>query len=98
LRAFVIGEGVFNLGLIAGWIVSAIWLFRRKRSFPRLFIAMLVISLVGQLADSLVALSAYDMPLGPEDYRAWIRSFINLVIWAPYMVKSKRVHNTFTES
>jgi Protein of unknown function (DUF2569) len=41
LRAFVIGEIVFNLALIVGWIFVAVQLFRHRRSFPGLFIAML---------------------------------------------------------
>jgi Protein of unknown function (DUF2569) len=98
LQAFVIGEILFNFGLMVGWIVAAVRLFKHKRSFPSLFITMLVVSFVGSLVDAGIATSVYGTQLGTDDYRTLVRGLVSLLIWAPYMAKSKRVRNTFVES
>jgi len=97
LRVFLIGEIAFNGALIIGWIFTAVQLFRHRRSFPKLFIAMLVVGFVGLLVDALIGVSVYAVQLGPDDYRDLGRSVIALLIWAPYMAQSKRVRNTFIE-
>jgi hypothetical protein len=97
LRAFVIGEIVFNLALIVGWFFVAVQLFRHRRSFPGLFIAMLAVGFAGLLADAIIGVWAYAVEIGPEDYRDLARNVIALLIWTPYMAKSKRVRNTFIE-
>jgi hypothetical protein len=98
LRLFVASEIVFNLCLMAGWIVAAVRLFKHKRSFPSLFVTMLIVSVVGMLADGLVATSIFGIQPEPDYYRSLVRSLISLLIWAPYMAKSKRVRNTFIVS
>lgn len=98
LQIFLISEIIFNLCQMAGWIVAAVWLFKHKRSFPSLFITMLMFSMAGILVDASIAVSIFDARLGPEDYRNLGRGIVSLLIWAPYMVKSKRVRNTFIVS
>ena len=47
----VIGEIVFTLAIIAGWIFAAVMLFKHKRIFPALFVFTLGAVLVLNLAD-----------------------------------------------
>jgi Protein of unknown function (DUF2569) len=49
------------------------------------------------LADAIIGVWAYAVEIGPEDYRDLARNVIALLIWTPYMAKSKRVRNTFIE-
>ena len=98
LQIFLIAEIIFNSCMIIGWIVAAVLLFKHKRSFPSLFITMLIVSFVGPLVDALIAVSIFEAQLAPDDYRSLSRGLVSLLIWAPYMAKSKRVRNTFIES
>ena len=98
LKILLIFEIIFNLCLIIGWIVVAVRLFKHKRSFPSLFITMLILSFAGPLVDAFIAVWIFEVQLGPDDYRYLGRGLISLLIWAPYMAKSKRVRNTFIVS
>src|SRR5215467_5090406 len=91
LQAFVIAEIIFHFGLMVGWIVAAIWLFKHKRSFPSLFITMLMVTFGGALVDAAIGTSVFGTPLTAEDYRTLARGLVDLLIWVPYMAKSKRV-------
>jgi Protein of unknown function (DUF2569) len=66
LRLFVASEIVFNLRLMAGWIVAAVRLFKHKRSFPSLFVTMLIVSVVGMFVDGLVATSIFGIQPEPD--------------------------------
>ena len=98
LQIYLIAEIIFNSCMIIGSIVAAVLLFKHKRSFPSLFITMLIVSFVGSLVDACIAVAIFEAQLGPDDYRHLGRGLIGLLIWAPYMAKSKRVRNTFVES
>jgi hypothetical protein len=63
--------------------------------YPRLFVALLVITLIGTVLDLAVAATAFDIKLDSSDVRSAVRSVIGLAIWGPYMHKSERVQNTF---
>lgn len=97
LLAFIVIESVFNFGLMIAWIVAAVQLFRYKRMYPRLFVALLAITLVGTLLDVAVAAAIFDISVDANDAKGLARSAIGLAIWGPYMFKSKRVENTFVE-
>jgi len=95
LAAFIVVEFIYNFGLVIAWIFAAVLLFRHKRLYPRFFIALLVITLIGTVLDLVVAVSVFDIKLDSGDVRSAVRSVVGLAIWAPYMQKSKRVKNTF---
>jgi hypothetical protein len=92
---FVVAEVIFNLGLMAGWIVAIVKMLKHKRSYPRLYVSLLLVTAVGSLGDLAIAAGLLDSQLGPEQVKPLIRTTISLVIWGPYMFKSKRVRNTF---
>jgi hypothetical protein len=95
LAVFIVVEFLYNFGLMAAWIFAAVLLFRHKRLYPRLFVALLVITLVGTVLDLAVAATAFDVAIDSSDIRSAGRSAILLAILAPYMHKSVRVKNTF---
>jgi Protein of unknown function (DUF2569) len=91
----VIGEIVFTLAIIAGWIFAAVMLFKHKRIFPALFVFMLGAVLVLNLADIVAVKAILNQDPDAQSIRDVIRPFVSLVIWGPYMYLSKRVKNTF---
>ena len=95
LAVFIVVEFLYNFGLVIAWIFAAVLLFRHKRLYPRLFVALLVITLIGTVLDLVVAAMAYDVTIDSNDIRSAGRSAILLAIWGPYMHKSVRVKNTF---
>src|ERR1700704_5617988 len=88
LAAFIVVEFLYNCGLVIAWIFAAVLLFRHKRLYPRLFVALLVITLIGTVLDLVVAAMAYDVTIDSNDIRSAGRSAILLAIWGPYMHKS----------
>jgi hypothetical protein len=97
LAVFIAVEFLYNFGLVIAWIFAAVLLFRHKRLYPRFFVALLVVTLIGTVLDLAVATMAFDIKLDSSDVRSTVRSVIGLAIWGPYMYKSVRVKNTFVE-
>jgi hypothetical protein len=95
LAVFIVVEFLYNFGLMAAWIFAAVLLFRHKWLYPRLFVALLVITLIGTVLDLAVAATAFDVTIDSGDIRSAVRSAVQLAIWGPYMHKSVRVKNTF---
>ena len=95
LNAFIALEALFNFSLMVAWIVAIVQLFKHKRTFPKLFVTILVVTLIGTVLDLVVAASVFNMSVDAGDIRGLARSVIGLAIWGPYMYVSKRVKNTF---
>jgi hypothetical protein len=95
LAAFIVVKFLYNFGLVVAWIFAAVLLFTHKRLYPRFFVALLVIMLIGRVLDLAVTPMAFDIKLDSSDVRSTLRCVIGLAIWGPYMYKSVRVKNTF---
>src|SRR3954453_17432059 len=95
LTVFIFVEVLFNFSLMAAWIFAAIMLFRHKRLYPRLFVALIVITLIGTVLDLAVAALAFDATIDGKDLAGVVRAVFQLAIWGPYMYMSKRIKNTF---
>jgi hypothetical protein len=95
LAAFIVVKCLYNFGLVIAWIFAAVLLFRHKRLYPRFFVALLVITLIGTILDFVVAATVFDVKLDSSDVRSAVRSTAVLAILGPYMHKSVRVKNTF---
>jgi len=95
VAGFIYGEFLFNFSLMAAWIYAAIMLFRHKRLYPRLFVALIVITLIGTVLDLAVAALAFDVTIDGKDVAGVVRAVFQLAIWGPYMYMSKRIKNTF---
>lgn len=98
LGPLIIAELVVNTLLIAGGVLLAILLFRRKRAFPALFIVLMLGSLAFTAVDNwLVArLFSEDIQAAHAGFVEVGRIGIQCAIWVPYMLLSRRVKLTFT--
>jgi Protein of unknown function (DUF2569) len=97
ITIFIAMETLFNLGLMVAWTVAVFQLFNHKRSYPKSFVALFAILLVGTLLDAYIATTIFDLSLDSSDVRGMVRTGLGLAIWGPYMFNSKRVRNTFVE-
>jgi hypothetical protein len=95
LKIFISIEALFNLGLTIAWIVAIFMLFKHKRSYPRLFVTILAVTLVGTVLDLVLAVTSFNADIDANDIKGLARSVIGLAVWGPYMFISKRVKNTF---
>lgn len=85
-----------SLVLFALAFFSSIWaaikLFKKANSFPSAFIAAAGLY---WLSNSIAILVALDGPPQMEDYGGLVVPLVVAVIWTAYVLKSKRVRNTF---
>ena len=83
-----------------GFAVTLLYLyFQKAPRFPKLFIAYLVLNLVFVTADYFLSgmIPAVAASTDNESVREIVRGLIGACIWVPYMLRSKRVKNTFVE-
>lgn len=93
---FVYLTVVSDILILAGWIVAAALLWRRKAAFPRFFTAMCLAAIAVMAIDIAVLSVWFEVPVPRELFQAIRRTAVSSLIWIPYMFLSKRVRNTFT--
>lgn len=97
--ALVLFELTFN---IFSFVASSylIYLFFKKNIlFPKtyIFVALITVVMIGvDILATMVILP--DSTFDESGVKEFFRSFVGALIWVPYMLKSKRVKNTFTYS
>ena len=93
----VIGEIAFNFALLVGHVILIALFFLKKKLFPSMYILLVVINIVGVLADAAIAkVLLPDIPFFDEETkRTLLRSLFSAMIWVPYMHVSRRVKATF---
>lgn len=99
------GEASMNAGLFIFIVITTVLLFRHSRKFPTLFIWQFVISIFLPFVDlawCAIAIGAYTgrnalefATVSPDQVRQSIAMTIGAVIWIAYILRSKRVANTF---
>ena len=95
--AAVLGvEVLFNAALAIAWAVALVYLLGRNRRYPRMFIVLTALSAAGVIGDPLLASFAFNVSLTAEDVGVLTRSVVFAAIWIPYMMRSRRVRETFT--
>lgn len=97
LQIFVLLECLANLSLLVIAVVLLAKFFAHKKEAPRWFIGLLVYSLAIQIVDLIAAQAFFGIPSTSSDTRDLTRGAVAAFIWIPYMLKSKRVANTFTK-
>jgi hypothetical protein len=101
------GEAALNAGFIAFAIYTAVLFFQKSSKFPRFFIYQWMILIFMPLVDMVwvgLTLSLYTgrsfgeiAKYDPETVAQSIAAVIGAAIWITYIIKSRRVANTFTK-
>ncbi len=101
------GEAVMNGALIWLFVYTTVLFFRRSRNFPRFFIFQFVATICTPIVALLWAAFTIALATGrpfvdllsidPKDGGQLIAALIGAVVWIPYIQKSRRVANTFTQ-
>jgi hypothetical protein len=104
--AAIWGEAAINALVIWLFVHTAVLFFRRSRNFPRFFIWQMIVLICAPIADLLwVALMiarasgqpfADFLTLDAKDGGQIIVTLIAASIWITYILRSRRVANTFT--
>ncbi|MFH0261398.1 DUF2569 domain-containing protein [Vibrio barjaei] len=91
-------EMAINLFLVSGFIYLAFLFFSKRSTFPKTYITLIVFSLIHVLVNA--SMTQWIFPEQPffdaATSKAFITGVISALIWIPYMIRSKRVKNTFT--
>ena len=96
-KPILAGELTINALLVAGWVFIGFLFFTRKRIFPKVYIGILVFTLVFIIADafSIKSVLPNEPVFDPETIKEILRGAVAICIWVPYMLISKRVRATF---
>ncbi|MBV1959308.1 MAG: DUF2569 domain-containing protein [Pseudomonadales bacterium] len=95
----LIGELIFNVGLVLLCLYLMYLFFTRAQLFPKVYIFMMVISFVFILFDAWISTIVLpDEPMfDPDTTKGFINAIIGVIVWVPYMLVSRRVKATFVE-
>lgn len=97
LAALIIVELIASIGLAGLTSVALVAFFRTRWWFPRLYIALIAFGTIFAVGDMLFLRSIAPGISAPDEEVAWeiVRSAVAALIWVPYMLRSRRVRNTF---
>jgi hypothetical protein len=93
----IVGEVLANAILLL-WTFALLYLFfARRRIFPVVMVSFLIVRVLIQAADLLVArlIPAAAAAIGASVYGALAGSALVVLVWVPYFLRSRRVANTF---
>jgi hypothetical protein len=100
------GEALLNAAVVLLGVYTTVLLFRRSRNFPRFFILQLIGVICLPLVDLLWIASMVSLATGqpfsdyltiePKEGVQMIAGAIGALIWLTYILKSRRVANSFT--
>ena len=93
----IVGELVANAILLLWALVLLYLFFAKRRIFPGVMVTFLIVRVLIQGADLLVArvIPAASAAIGPSVYGALAGSALVVLVWVPYLLRSRRVANTF---
>ena len=93
----IIVELSINIGLMVAWIYMGFRFFTKSREFPKWYVGIAIFSLLFILVDAFaVKLVLPNEPVfDPDTVQELARSVFMVIIWAPYVLLSKRAKATF---
>ncbi len=93
----ILGELAFNVLMLLATLLLVGLFFTRHHWFPRFYILLLILSLLFIPID--IWLTTLVLPgevvLDNDSLGQLVRLVVSSVIWIPYMLRSRRVRNTF---
>ncbi|GHV59314.1 hypothetical protein FACS1894103_2460 [Campylobacterota bacterium] len=93
---FVYLEIAVNFALTIAWLVLIGLFFAKKRVFKRWFIYMMLAQPFIVFADAFIAAAITEIPVFDKEFIVeLLRSLIAAVVWSIYIIRSRRVANTF---
>ena len=100
------GEAALNAAMVGLVVCTTVLLIRHSRHFPSFFIGQTIFAIVMPLVNlvwlaSIFALATNKpisdfLTLEATDGRQMVAAVIGAAIWIPYVLRSRRVENTFT--
>ena len=93
-RAFLLALAVISVGFLIGWLYALVLMARRRRRFPRVYIALTLWSLAVFAVSWLITALYFEYFDGAEFLKTGAEELARL-IWIPYLLRSRRVRNTF---
>jgi len=99
-RGFMIFQVFYNVFMIGFEILLAVLFFKKRDSFPGLYVFFLMVAVVGASFDTAVSYTLSDnaaVTIWPSVISI-VRNIIFAAIWIPYMLKSERVKRTFVNT
>lgn len=88
-------ELFFSFAMVCAWGYAIYLLFKHRAQYPVLFNTLLLFTLVFSAAESWLLYSAYGVTLDKASVKDLSNAFFACLIWVPYMLRSRRVKNTF---
>ena len=90
-------DGVSYIAIIAASIIALVLFLQRAPLFPRVMIALYLASLAIVATDFFAArlIPAVTTQEQAEGTRQLLRAIGTCAVWVPYMLRSRRVRNTF---
>jgi hypothetical protein len=97
ISALVIGGFAANTSLLLAQLYLIYGYFKQKKWFPRVYVSVLLLSIIYIFLDALAAAYAFpgETVWDNEAKKDLTRLIISAFIWVPYMFVSRRVKNTF---
>ena len=95
-----LGEITYNSIMVAASIYLIYLFFSKHYLFPKLYIAIVALSIVFFPLDAWLATKVLpsEPMFDPETTKEFMQSLVAGIIWIPYMLISKRVKATFVEN
>jgi hypothetical protein len=95
LQIFGFLETLANIFFAIAWIYALYLCFTWDENFPKVYMLLLAANLAVQTLDLMIAVGFFDLKTTDQDGRGYGQAVLECLIWVPYMMKSKRVRNTF---
>lgn len=95
--SLIIAEVIANVIIGVVYLYMAFLFFSKKSSFPKWFAGITVFSALFLMNDTIaISFMFPDEPMfDPETIQEFLRTFISLVAWIPYLYISERSKDTF---
>ncbi|MHA7130080.1 DUF3857 domain-containing protein [Algoriphagus namhaensis] len=97
MQLFLGASALFLICMFCYSILVMLFFFKRRTGAPTLYITLIVVNFCFLLLENYLVDQVFP-ELGMEfSIRDVGRSFLGLIVWVPYFLKSERVKETFTE-